>query len=534
MLSQVLLLGSMAGAVAHASKDLMPTPPMGFNNWSRFQCELNETLFTETADAMVSKGLLKAGYDRVNVDDCWPLHERAEDGSLQWDPEKFPNGMPWLGKYLKERGLKFGIYSDAGNLTCGEYPGSLGYEAIDAKTFADWGVDYLKLDGCFVNPSEGSLEKGYKDIYGNWSNILNEMDNPLIFSESAPAYFSEDEDLSDWYKVMDWVPGYGELARHSADVANYGTEGVWESILYNYDFHMLVSRYQVPGYFNDPDFLVSDDPGLTIDEKKSQFALWTSTSAPLIISAHIPSLTDEEVEYLTNKELIAVDQDELALHATLVSRDGTWDVLSKNLANGDRLLTVLNRGDKAGSTSVSLGRAGLSSDKSCEYTLRDLWTGKESKASGKIDISNLASHATVVYRIATSDEKCGKATPTGMIFNTKSKKCLTADGEKATWTKCSAADSQVWRAEGSQIKTLNDDESKQVCLAAGGDGKVSTAACKENEDSQGWTFKTTGNIVNAASESCLTEGGDGSASASECKSSVNSQVFGAPSGIEFQ
>ncbi|KAI9738095.1 MAG: hypothetical protein M1818_005523 [Claussenomyces sp. TS43310] len=133
-----------------ASKSLMPTSLMGFNNWARFECALNETLFIETADAMVAKGPVRAGYDRVNIDDCWPLPDRATNGILQWDPQKFPDGLFWLGNYLKERILKFGIYSDAGDLTCGGYPDSYGYEAIDASTFTSWGVDYLKLDGCNV------------------------------------------------------------------------------------------------------------------------------------------------------------------------------------------------------------------------------------------------------------------------------------------------------------------------------------------------------------------------------------------------
>lgn len=138
MHAQSTLMALAAAAAVDASKSLMPTPPMGFNNWARFECDLNQTLFTTTADAMVSKGLLAAGYDRVNIDDCWPLHERAANGSLQWDPVKFPDGLIYLGQYLKERNLKFGIYSDAGNATCGGYPGSLNYEEIDAQTFASW------------------------------------------------------------------------------------------------------------------------------------------------------------------------------------------------------------------------------------------------------------------------------------------------------------------------------------------------------------------------------------------------------------
>lgn len=529
--TSALLLGSAALTV-EAARDIMPTPPMGFNNWARFMCDLDEKLFTETADAMVSTGLLDAGYNWVNVDDCWPLHERDEDDRLQWDPELFPNGMIWLGKYIKERGLKFGIYSDAGTLTCGEYPGSLGYEEIDAQTFAEWGVEYLKLDGCNVPVPDGdTMEKAYKDIYEHWHEVLSKMDNPLVFSESAPAYFSSDENLTDWYTVMDWIPGYGELARHSADIATYNTSKPWESLMYNYDEQLLVTRYQKPGYFNDPDFIIADEPLLTLEEKRSQFALWCSGSAPLMISAYIPDLTEDELDYLTNADLIEVDQDPLGLPATLVSRDNTWDVLTKDLANGDRLLTVLNRGDGPASTTISFASAGLSSDNSCAYQLRDLWTGENSTASGEVTISDLPSHFSVVYRISSNSDDCGLSTPTGLIFNTASKNCLGASGETVTWSECDGEDSQTWRVDGSQVLALGEDE---LCLTDGGVDGVTLGECDESDD-QSWSFTTTGNIISAGSQACLTERTNATvATTSTCQHNTNSQVIAVPVGVEFE
>lgn len=341
---------------------ISPTPPMGFNNWARFECALNESLFTATADAMVSKGLLAAGYNRINIDDCWFSNYRAENGSLQWNSTLFPNGIIWLGQYLHERGFKIGIYEDAGNMTCGGYPGSQGHEHEDAATFVSWGIDYLKLDGCNVVIQKGRTnEEQFKALYSLWHEIFSNMTSPLVFSQSAPAYFSPDfqtvQNNTDWYTVMDWIPTTGELARHSDDIKVYGTNGHWEpgghwdSIMANYGFEVRLARYQKCGYYNDPDFLIVDFPDLTIEEKKSHFALWASFSAPLIISSYIPDLTQEEVAYLTNKEIIAVDQDALCLQATLVSQDGNWDVLTKDLANGDRLLTVLNRGEETLKTS---------------------------------------------------------------------------------------------------------------------------------------------------------------------------------------
>ena len=166
-----LLLAVLAEGLAQSvlGSPLITTPPMGFNNWARFECDLNQTLFTETADAMVAKGLRKAGFDRLNLDDCWLLHKRAANGSLQWDPTKFPKGLPWLADYLHEREFHFGIYEDAGTETCGGYPGTLGHEKQDADTFASWGIDYLKLDGCNVPTGKGLTEEG--DLQGNLSPL---------------------------------------------------------------------------------------------------------------------------------------------------------------------------------------------------------------------------------------------------------------------------------------------------------------------------------------------------------------------------
>lgn len=238
MYVHTLSLALASIAAVHASIEdpaILPTPPMGFNNWARFECNLNESLFVETADAMVSKGLLAAGYNRINIDDCWLQHTRAPNGSLQWNTTLFPQGLIWLGEYVKSKGFFFGIYEDAGNATCGGYPGSRGHEALDAQTFVSWGIDYLKLDGCNVLPDD---ESTYQELYGHWHDVLTNLTHPLIFSESAPAYFSATDNNTDWYTVMDWVPLYGELARHSTDIAVYGLyepSHYWASV-------MVVSR----------------------------------------------------------------------------------------------------------------------------------------------------------------------------------------------------------------------------------------------------------------------------------------------------
>ncbi|EHA18663.1 alpha-galactosidase extracellular [Aspergillus niger ATCC 1015] len=507
---------------------LLPTPPMGFNNWARFMCDLNETLFTETADTMAANGLRDAGYNRINLDDCWMAYQRSDNGSLQWNTTKFPHGLPWLAKYVKAKGFHFGIYEDSGNMTCGGYPGSYNHEEQDANTFASWGIDYLKLDGCNVYATQGrTLEEEYKQRYGHWHQVLSKMQHPLIFSESAPAYFAGTDNNTDWYTVMDWVPIYGELARHSTDILVYsGAGSAWDSIMNNYNYNTLLARYQRPGYFNDPDFLIPDHPGLTADEKRSHFALWASFSAPLIISAYIPALSKDEIAFLTNEALIAVNQDPLAQQATLASRDDTLDILTRSLANGDRLLTVLNKGNTTVTRDIPVQWLGLT-ETDCTYTAEDLWDGKTQKISDHIKIE-LASHATAVFRLSLP-QGCSSVVPTGLVFNTASGNCLTAaSNSSVAFQSCNGETSQIWQVTPSGV--IRPVSQTTQCLAADGN-LVKLQACDSTDsDGQKWTYAVTGNLKNAKTDGCLTEG---SVQMKSCLYERDGQVFGLPSGVQL-
>ncbi|RAL12402.1 putative alpha-galactosidase [Aspergillus homomorphus CBS 101889] len=518
------LLATVPSTTASIERsNLLPTPPMGFNNWSRFMCDLNETLFTSTADAMLKTGLQAAGYTRLNLDDCWMATQRLPNGSLTWNATKFPHGLPWLSSHLRSLNFTLGIYQDAGNMTCGGYPGSYGHEAIDAATFTSWGIDYLKLDGCNVFPSapHRTLEQEYRARYALWHQILSSQSHPLIFSESAPAYFAATGNNTAWYEVMDWVPRYGELARHSTDILVYVGEGsAWDSIMVNYGFNVLLARYQRPGYFNDPDFLIPDHPGLTLLEKKSQFALWAAMGAPLIISAYIPALPAEVLDALRNPRLIAVDQDPLGLQATLASRSAGVDVLTRSLANGDRLVAVLNKRNQTVSTEVSVDRLGL--DARCAYRAQDLWDGDVRTVQAAVALE-LESHATAVFRVAIPPG-CGEVVPTGIVFNTASGRCLTAGGAEVGFATCDASDGQIWRV--TAAGTLQPLSSPGLCLTAEA-GRVSLLACRGG-DAQAWSYAVTGNLKNRRTGECLTEG---SGLLSACLFETNSQVFGLPSGV---
>ncbi|PLB54185.1 putative alpha-galactosidase A [Aspergillus steynii IBT 23096] len=511
-----------------SSPPLLPTPPMGFNNWSRFMCDLNETLFTQTADAMSSNGLLAAGYNWINLDDCWMTQARAPDGSLQWNSTLFPHGIPWLGEYVKARGFRFGIYEDAGNLTCGGYPGSLGHEALDAQTFADWGVEYLKLDGCNVFPAgtdgRTTLQEEYKHLYGLWHDVLSGMDPPLVFSESAPAYFAHNPTLSDWYTVMSWVPVYGDLARHSTDILVYvGNGSAWDSVMENYEFNTRLARYQRPGYYNDPDFLIADHRGLTLDEKRSQFALWASFGAPLIISAYVPELKGEELAYLTNRGMIEIDQDGMAQQATLASRDGVVDVLTRSLEGGDRVVTVLNRGDGVVCAKVPVSWLGLERD--CEYDGIRVWDGAEVRVQGAVEVE-LAVHATEVYRLRLPED-CREVIPTGIVFNTASGKCLTGNQHgKVKFEACRGSEAQIWQVHASgQLRPLAQLER---CLSSNGSALL-LEPCRHG-DRQKWSYGISGNLKNVQTGDCLTQG----TGMAKCGAEMDGQVFGLPSGVEVK
>ncbi|EED12809.1 alpha-galactosidase, putative [Talaromyces stipitatus ATCC 10500] len=518
---------------------LLPTPPMGFNGWSRFQCNINETIFTQTADAMISTGLQAAGYNRINLDDCWMADSRTDQNTLTWNTTTFPHGLPWLGSYLTERGFYFGIYEDAGNVTCGGYPGSYNYEAIDAETFASWGIDYLKVDGCNVSPG---TEAEYHERYSTWHEVFNNMSSPLIFSQSAPAYFSKwitgSDNLTDWYTTMDYMPYNGELARHSSDIIVYalnatswdGVTSPWGSIMQNYVYEIQLARYQVPGYYNDPDFLIADHPGLSLDEKKSQFALWASFSAPLIISAWIPGLQEDVLSYLKNSDLIAIDQDKLAQQATLVSRDGAFDVFSKSLDNSDRLVTVLNLGNTTSSTSISVPRIGLVEELlgvKVEYTAKDLWTGKTIIFQNKLEIKDLASHATAVYRISLSAILSELVIPTGLIFNDASFNCLTAESsnEKNTqiaFNTCSGADEQVWQIR-PLVGTVSPLSDTSLCLTARNkQAKLERCAVIPLDLYQQWDYSVRGYLTNRLTKECVTESTQ--STLSTCQYEDNSQI----------
>ncbi|MFI0154669.1 glycoside hydrolase family 27 protein [Streptomyces lydicus] len=379
--------------------DLAPRPPMGWNNWSYYMCNVNEKVVLDNARALVRSGLARKGYRTVTVDDCWMGKQRGPKGELVADPTKFPHGMAYLGEQLHRMGLRFGIYEDVGTLTCEKYPGSLGHFREDAALFAQWKVDYVKADGCNVPVPQGhTKEQTYRDLYGQMSAALRATGRPITFSVSAPAYFQFDGD-SVWHRVIGWSAELGNLWRGGRDVAlQQSTPAAkWASIVYNFRYNANLSGLQQPGRWNDPDFLLAGDTGLTRHEMQSQMSLWAMMAAPLISSTDIGALSPAAREVLGNERIIAVDQDELGVQGEIVQQDESSAVLSKPLKNGDRAIALFNSGDSPRTLSVTAGAAGLPD--ASAYRLHDLVTGHRRHSDGDIVAPDVPAHGTVLYRV---------------------------------------------------------------------------------------------------------------------------------------
>lgn len=378
--------------------NLAPTPPMGWNNWSYYMCDINEKVVLDNARALVRTGLAQRGYRTLTVDDCWLSKKRGPKGELVPDPAKFPHGMAYVGQQLHRMGLRFGIYTDVGTLTCEKYPGSLGHFRQDAELFARWKVDYVKADGCNVPTVQGhSKEETYRDLYGQMSSALRATGRPITFSVSAPAYFQFDGD-SVWHRVINWSSELGNLWRGGRDVAlQQSTPAAkWSSIVYNFRYNANLADLQRPGRWNDPDFLLAGDSGLPRQEMQSQMSLWAMMAAPLISSTDIGKLSPAAREVLGNGEVIAVDQDPLGVQGHIVQQDGDSAVLAKPLKNGDRAIALFNSGDTARKLSVTAGAAGLPDASS--YRLHDLVTGRR-RLSGQDIAATVPAHGTVLYRV---------------------------------------------------------------------------------------------------------------------------------------
>jgi len=370
-----LSMPSASSAVQGALHGLARTPPMGWNSWNHFGCDVSEQLVRETADAIVASGMRDAGYHYVVIDDCWEV-ARDSSGTLVADSGRFPHGIKALADYVHTRGLGLGIYTDAGSSTCQGRPGTLGHEEQDARTFAAWGVDYVKEDWCHAKGLDAPT------LYRRFREALERAGRPIIFS------------LCEWgsNQPWEWAPSIGHLWRTTGDISDK-----WPSMLANLDGTAQHARAAGPGGWNDPDMLEVGNGGMTDDEYRAHFSLWAILAAPLIAGNDVRSMSATTRDILTNREVIAVDQDSLGVQGILMGEGPPeHQIWVKPLKDGGRTVALLNRSSAPGKISAHFNRLGLRAD---SVRVRDLWDHADRGAFGSQYQATVPAHGVVLVRI---------------------------------------------------------------------------------------------------------------------------------------
>lgn len=325
----------MVKAFPQKFEGLAKTPPMGWNSWNTFGTDINEELVKGIADKFVELGLKDAGYEYIVLDDGWMARERDENGNLVPDPVKFPSGMKALADYIHSKGLKFGLYNCAGSKTCAGYPGSRGYEYQDARLYASWNVDYLKYDWC--NTEKLNAEGAYMTM----RDALYKAGRPVVFS------ICEWGDNEPWK----WAANLGHLWRVTGDIINcwdcevghgsWSSWGVWKIINMRKDIRKVAG----PGQWNDFDMMEVGN-GMTHAEDRAHFVMWSMLASPLIMGNDLRSASKETIKTLTNKEIIAVNQDKLGIQGFRFSNENTMEIWIKPLEGDAWAMAFVNMSDK--------------------------------------------------------------------------------------------------------------------------------------------------------------------------------------------
>jgi alpha-galactosidase len=351
------------------------TPQMGWNSWNKFQGRVSEQLIRETADAMATNGMKAAGYQYVNIDDLWQAPERDAQGNILSDPFRFPSGIKALADYVHSKGLKLGIYSDAGGHTCGGRPGSRDHEIQDAQAYASWGVDYLKYDWCDVGDLQAPA------AYKKMSDALHATGRPILFS------------LCEWgtSKPWTWARGVGQSWRTTGDIfAKFDGiidhNGSWQEhgVLQILDLQDGLRKYAGPGGWNDPDMLEVGN-GMSENEDRAHFTLWCFLDAPLISGNDLRHMNPDTLKILTNKDVIAVNQDPLGIEALKYSAQDGVEIWFKPLAHKAWAMCVLNRTTGPKQIIFDWKNEKVVDDMSKKetrfdtttYRVRDLWTRQD-------------------------------------------------------------------------------------------------------------------------------------------------------------
>ena len=392
-----LVLAVLLCAAAHAQKipNLALTPPMGWNSWNKFQGNVDESIIRAMADAMATNGMKDAGYQYINIDDCWQ-GQRDAQGFIQPDAKKFPSGIKALADYVHAKGLKLGIYSDVGYKTCGGRVASRGHEFQDAQTYAAWSIDYLKYDWC---NAEGLKAEG---AYTTMRDALHAAGRPIVFS------------LCEWgnNKPWTWAGDVGHLWRTTTDIYP-AFDGIldhtnWQqwSVLRIVDAQKPLREAAGPGHWNDPDMLEVGN-GMSVNEDRAHFAMWCMLAAPLISGNDLVHTSPATLEILNNKEIIAVNQDALGVQGFVYATNGNVETWFKPLAGGDWAMCVLNRGKEPQKFAFDWKNENVTDNFARReakfavtiYALQNLWSNQPAGTTAEVLSTEIPGHDVLMLRL---------------------------------------------------------------------------------------------------------------------------------------
>ena len=382
---------------AQKFENLALTPPMGWNSWNTFQTNISEKLVMETVDAIIASGMKEAGYQYIVLDDGWMTKQRDTNGNLVPDPKKFPHGMKALINYVHSKGLKFGLYNCAGTKTCAGYPGTRGYEYQDARFYARLGIDYLKYDWCYTDGIEA------QEAYRTMSNALRVAGRPIVFS------------LCEWgeNKPWEWAGSVGELWRTTGDIAavfdGYSEHATWKQtgVMPIIDQQEGLRKYAGPGHWNDPDMLEAGN-GMSENEDRAHFSMWCMLAAPLIAGNDVRKMSKATKGILTNKEVIAIDQDKAGIEGFKYKDADSLEVWAKPLQNGEWAICFLNRSHHPVQVNFNWKDELINDNifkktlnaKDNNYKIRNLWTKSNEGDTQKPLEALLPSHDVIMLRLS--------------------------------------------------------------------------------------------------------------------------------------
>eukprot|EP01059_Diplonema_ambulator_P032224 TRINITY_DN621_c0_g2_i2.p1 TRINITY_DN621_c0_g2~~TRINITY_DN621_c0_g2_i2.p1 ORF type:complete len:397 (+),score=118.11 TRINITY_DN621_c0_g2_i2:48-1238(+) len=396
MLSKMLVAAALCGVASGA--DLAPTPPMGWMSWEIFRCEvdcvnhnescINEYLYKTMTDELVSGGYLAAGYNGIHLDDCWmrKTPPRDSQGRLFPDPQRFPSGFQALGDYMHQKGVKFAVYTAESATTCAGYPASKGYEKIDADTFASWGVDYVKVDGC------GDAQY-YPTGYPLMGNSLVNSSRDIVYSCSWPAYLGNDETKKPYEQ---FIAAHCNLWRNWADIqCNWNS---LSSIIEHWgEYGSTLQKYAAPGHWNDPDMLLIGNTCITEDEARTQMAIWSISAAPLIMGNDLRIVPDAHKTILLNAEAIAVDQDKLGKMGIRISTSTTGQVWARQLSDG-WAVALYNPSAATAKITFHFSSVGITT----AMNIRDLWAHKDLGSFNSAYTTTVPTHGTAFIKLTSA------------------------------------------------------------------------------------------------------------------------------------